>query len=287
MIVAAVHLLPYSLALQLYRVLNRIFKTMKPEYNTRTYFGARMLCRTDDIIQSRILHFGVWEPEISRIIEAILSPGDVFVDIGANIGYDTLLGSWRVGPAGKVVAIEALPSTFALLQRNLALNESASNVRAVQLAVSDRAGALDLYNVEDHNIGATSTLALRGTRHVGTATAAALVDILHAEELSRVRLIKIDIEGSEPAVLRNILDNLDLFPATTDFLVEVSPRDDETGWRKIYNRLKYNGYRGYEVPNLYDLRWYLGHRKTAPLRACDTLPSHQQDILFTRGKPPT
>ena len=215
-----------------------------------------------------------------------MAPGDVFVDIGANIGYDTLLGSWRVGEAGRVVAIEAMPATFSLLQRNLALNDGASNVRAVQVAVSDKPGTLDLYHVEERNIGSISTLANRGTRRVATATAARLIDILRADEFARVRLIKIDVEGGEPAVLRGILDNLDSFPTTTDILVEISPQDDSAGWREIFDRLTAAGYRAYEVVNLYDLEWYLSHRRPTPLRAASGPPSSQQDMLFTRGALP-
>jgi FkbM family methyltransferase len=275
-------LFPYSISLQFYRVFNRALKVIKAEYTTVTYFGARMSCKTSDIIQSRILHFGVWEPEVSRVIQELLSPGDVFVDIGANVGYDTLLGSWRVGPTGAVVAIEAMPTTFALLQRNLALNVGARNVRAVQLAASDKPGTLDLYHVEDNNIGAASTLAHRGTRLVGTATAAPFISILRDDELSRVRLVKIDIEGSEPAVLRNMLDNIERFPETTDILVEVSPQDVDAGWREIFDRLRAVGYRSYEILNLYDLKWYLSRPKHTALRLAETLPREQQDLLFTR-----
>lgn len=75
---------------------------------------------------------------MSRVIEQNLAPGDVFVDIGANIGYDTLLAASRVGAQGTVISIEASPRTFALLQRDIAANPFAANVRAVNAAVSDR-----------------------------------------------------------------------------------------------------------------------------------------------------
>lgn len=72
-----------------------------------------------------------------------LKPGDVFVDVGANIGYFSLLASKLVGPGGRVVAIEASPEVFDLLRRNLELNK-AHNVRAVNVAISDREGSLQL-----------------------------------------------------------------------------------------------------------------------------------------------
>ncbi|NQW50844.1 MAG: FkbM family methyltransferase [Rhodospirillales bacterium] len=131
-----------------------------------------------------ILHFGVWEPDVSRAIEQNLAPGDVFVDIGANIGYDTLLAS---------------PRTFALLQRNLEANASSSSVRPANAAVSDRPGTLDLYEVNPGNIGAATTLASRGGTLMASVEALPLEQILTPDELSRLRLIKMDVEGADPA----------------------------------------------------------------------------------------
>jgi protein-L-isoaspartate O-methyltransferase len=61
-----------------------------------------------------IFHFGIWEPEISYLTIELLDEGDVYVDVGANIGYDTLLASSLVGSSGKVVSIEAAPAIFAV-----------------------------------------------------------------------------------------------------------------------------------------------------------------------------
>src|SRR5208282_4953475 len=92
------------------RAYDKILRTLGTEYMTTTYFGAHMYCNTSDLIQFFIFHFGVWEPDVSRVIERNLDLGDVFVDAGANVGYYTLLGSRRVGPSGKVISIEASPS---------------------------------------------------------------------------------------------------------------------------------------------------------------------------------
>jgi len=286
MIVATLRSLPTPLSVPASLRINRMLENLKAEYLGTTYFGARIFCQPKDLIQAYVLHFGIWEPEVSRVIETLLAPGDVFVDVGANVGYDTLLGSWRVGPAGKVVAIEATPHTFALLQRNLAQNDGTGNVRTVQLAVSDKSGALDLYQLSDHNIGATSTLPHRGGRHVATVTAAPLTEILQADELSRVRLVKIDVEGGEAAIFCDILDNLARFPFTADFLVEISPEENEAAWREIFARLKAAGFHGYEIMNRYDVEWYLSYRRPTPLRLAETLPDRQQDMLFTRGPLP-
>lgn len=73
----------------------------------RTRFGATFAVDTQDLIQRYLYLFGVWEPHMTRWLQRRLKPGDVFVDVGANIGYYSILASRLVGARGKVVAIEA------------------------------------------------------------------------------------------------------------------------------------------------------------------------------------
>jgi hypothetical protein len=169
-------ILPLKWRLFALRAYDRTLRMLRSEYDATTYFGARIHCNLKDFIQFHIFHFGVWEPDVSSVVEQNLTPGDVFVDIGANIGYDTLLGSLRVGATGKVVAIEASPRTFALLQRNLEINKTSSNVRAVNLAVSEHPGKLSLFEVFEHNIGAATTVASRGGTFLASVDAQPLTD---------------------------------------------------------------------------------------------------------------
>ncbi len=274
--------LPIPAARLGFRAYNKAMRTLGPEHLASTYFGARMHCNPQDLIQRMILYFGVWEPDVSRVIEQNLSPGDVFVDIGANIGYDTLLASSRVGPTGRVVSIEASPRTFALLKRNLAANPFSSNVRAVNAAVSDKPGALDLYEINEGNIGAATTLASRGGTRMASVPALPLESILAPDELSRLRLIKMDVEGAEPPILRHLLEQLASYPATMDVVVEASPDDDPQAWQEVFDRLRASGFTAWAIANEYELDWYLRWRRPADLRRADVMPTRQQDLLFTR-----
>lgn len=274
--------LPLPAARLGFRAYNKALRTLGPEHLATTYFGARLYCNPQDLIQRMILYFGVWEPDVSRVIERNLSPGDVFVDIGANIGYDTLLASSRVGPAGRVVSIEASPRTFALLQRNLAANPSSSNVRAVNAAVSDRPGTLDLYEINEGNIGAATTLASRGGTLMASVPALPLEGILAPDELARLRLIKMDVEGAEPPILRHLLEQLPSYPVAMDIVVEASPDDDLDAWREVFDRLRASGFTAWAIENEYEFDWYLRWRRPAELRRVDTMPTRQQDLLFTR-----
>lgn len=281
-VVGTIKRLPSGAAHFAFRGYNKMLRLLGPEHVATTFFGAKLHCNPNDLIQRMILHFGVWEPDVSRVIEQNLKSGDVFVDIGANIGYDTLLASARVGRAGQVVAIEASPRTFALLQNNLALNPASVNVRAINAAVSDRPGTLDLYEINEGNIGAATTLASRGGTLMASVEARPLDQILTADEIQRLRLIKMDVEGAEPPILQHILSQLALYPPTMDIVVEASPQDDSVAWRDVFERLRAAGFSAWAIDNSYELDWYLRWRHPAALHRIETMPAHQQDLLFTR-----
>jgi FkbM family methyltransferase len=280
-VVGLIKRLPMTWGIFLCRVYNKGLRTIQPEYRARTYFGARLYCDPRDLIQRMILFFGVWEPDVSRVIASNLAPGDVFVDVGANVGYDTLLASERVGPRGRAVAIEASPRTFARLERNLALNHT-SNVRAVNAAVFDRVAQLDLYEISEHNIGAATTLASRGGTLMMSVGALPLQQILEPDEISRVRLVKIDVEGAEPPILHQLLEQVALYPPTMDIVVEASPDDDREKWTAVFDRFSAAGFSAYEIANSYELEWYLRWRRPTPLRRVSAVPTRQVDLLFTR-----
>ncbi len=281
-VMALIRRLPLPAARFAFRAYNKFLRTLGPEHVATTFFGARLRCDPRDLIQRMILYFGVWEPDVSHVLRQNLAEGDVFVDVGANIGYDTLLASACVGPAGRVVAIEASPRTFALLQRNLALNPAAANVRAVNVAVSDRPGRLDLYERDEGNIGAATTLAARGGTLMASVDALPLDGILTAEEIRKLRLIKMDVEGAEPPILRHLLDGLASYPPTMDIVVEASPEDDPAAWRDVFARLRAAGFSAWAIDNDYELDWYLRWRRPSALQPVDALPERQQDLLFTR-----
>ena len=116
--------------------------------------GARFNVCLPDMIQSYLYFFGKWEPVITRYVLDRLGTGDVFIDVGANIGYYTLIASRRVGPNGRVFAIEAASSIFEKLQQNLAQN-AVHNVTAFNVAVSDKPGQVPVWLNRGSNLGGT------------------------------------------------------------------------------------------------------------------------------------
>jgi FkbM family methyltransferase len=147
-----------------------------------------------------LLEDGRWEPLETGIVESELKEGDVVLDIGANIGYYTLLASRRVGPSGRVFAFEPDPRNFALLRKNLRAN-GCTNVHVERKAVSDCSGTIRLYldklNKGDHTIYDV------GGRHAIEVGAVRLDDYFSGSA-GKIDLIKIDVQGAEGKVLRGM-----------------------------------------------------------------------------------
>jgi FkbM family methyltransferase len=134
-----------------------------------------------------------------------LRPGDVFVDIGANIGYFSLLGALPVGDSGRVIAIEPTPPTVAKLEINLELN-GLKNVKVHELAVLDRPGTVQIHQPHDDNIGANTLRPSGHSKRYWDVSATTLDDLLRGEP--RIRLVKLDLEGAELLALRGFIQHL-------------------------------------------------------------------------------
>ncbi|WP_051504366.1 FkbM family methyltransferase [Sphingomonas jaspsi] len=270
--------LPFArrLALRLY---NRWCMTVRPHSRARTWFGASMDCDVRDMIQATIIHLGSWEPRLSAILPCLIDEGDVVADVGANIGYYTLLFSKAVGPDGKVVAIEALPRLAERIRGHIALN-GAANIEVQAVALSDRSGTVTIHEAADTNIGMTTIVPERGIKASGEVACRRLQDLLSPDDRQRLTLIKIDIEGAEPPVMRDLIDHLPLYSRHPAIAVEVSP---SPSWAALFDRLRAEGYRAFDLHNDYDWLALIDEPSRSPSEI-DRLPERQADILFVRDE---
>lgn len=137
-----------------------------------------------------------------EIVGRLLSPGDVFVDGGANVGLFSLVAASRVGSSGRVLAFEPASETRAALAENVRLNEFAwVEVRSEALAETSRSA--DLFTFVGGAAGLSSFAPERteGSRVERVATLR-LDDAVPPELRHRVALVKLDVEGAEVAALR-------------------------------------------------------------------------------------
>ncbi|GCD43748.1 FkbM family methyltransferase [Streptomyces paromomycinus] len=253
----------------------------------RTRFGATFVTDTQDLIQRYIYLFGVWEPHLTRWLERRLRPGDVFVDVGANIGYYSLLASRLVGEKGAVVALEASPDFHRVLRKQVALN-GCGNVRAVNAAISDREEMLTFILASSHNMGANSIVPYAGEAESTFEVAAQpLSDVLSADELARARVIKIDVEGAEGSVVRGLDPLLDQLRPDAELAIEVTPqRMLELGEsaEELLDALRANGFHMYRLPNDYTASRYpaaLRREAAVPVRWREPI-TEESELLFSR-----
>jgi FkbM family methyltransferase len=190
-----------------------------------TRFGAMLDGELPDVIHSYLYFFGVWEPGITRVFQRHLRPGDLCVDIGANVGAHTLLAARLVGTEGRVHAIEASPSIYRRLTHNLEINR-VGQVVPHNLAVTDKAGPVMIFLHDIQNLGGTTIMAgeaiSRPTSSEVTVEGLPLTAILPGADISSTRLIKIDVEGAEWLVLQGMLDVLPVLREDCLILIELS-----------------------------------------------------------------
>ena len=166
--------------------------------------GNGMQCRVPWIDDAgKAIHASGWyEHDTIRAFHGLLKPGDTFLDIGANFGQYTLLGAKLVGTAGRVIAFEPEPVSFAWLDDNVRRNGLAQ-VRLESIALGERAATLELYVGSPDNLGTTS---FRKQYNFSGRTVPVPVRTLDeycaTEGVARVDAIKIDVEGAELSVLR-------------------------------------------------------------------------------------
>lgn len=141
---------------------------------------------------------GLYEPEVTRFITENLGKGNVFMDIGANIGYYTLIALPIVGDRGRVIAIEPNPGVFERLKKNVAINNF-ENVELYNFALSDFRGQT-LLNIPKLDDGTSSIVNDSGSNHI-------YVDVFTFDDYfsnSEIDIIKMDVEGAEIQILKSM-----------------------------------------------------------------------------------
>jgi len=192
------------------------------ETEIRTPDGMRMLVDMNSVCQRSLFLRGDYSPNEARILREKLVPGDIFIDVGAHVGYFSILAAWVVGPKGLVMAFEPSPTMREKLVRNTALNEL-QNVRILPDAVSNVSGKRSLF-VHKSKAGLSS---LRPMKSKATGricvTTVSLDEVLGPEFANRIKLVKLDIEGAELLALQGMKHLLSR-EQSPDVLCEVTDR---------------------------------------------------------------
>lgn len=159
--------------------------------------------------------YGTWEPHVVSAVSGMVSKGDTAIDIGAHIGFYTLLLSKLVGRDGKVIAFEPLPGNFKILEENIRLNQLHSRVRAIDRAVLDRSidGMELMVSIDESSSLISSLWASLFFKESGETVVVKTVslDDLMSELDLPVHFIKMDAEGAEELILRGALKTIERY----------------------------------------------------------------------------
>lgn len=184
-----------------------------------TRYGFTILASPHDYASYGIYFFGDYDPRMTDALRHLLRPGMTAWDVGTERGWFTLLMAACVGKVGRVDAFEAFPPNVERLRSNLALNDF-PQVRVHAVAVSDGAGTLHFEPPSDAVTGHKGFLSdCSGVGHLTPTPSPTSIrvpslvldELAERERLSRLDLIKMDIEGAETAALRGARETLRRF----------------------------------------------------------------------------
>jgi FkbM family methyltransferase len=156
---------------------------------------------------------GQAEPEVQETLAELVKPGQTVYDVGANIGFFTILCSRLVGPQGKVYAFEPIPENLATLRRNIALNKL-TNVVIVEKALSASTGTAEMFvslwsAFHSLNLDGASKRDNHGPDGGEiTVETVTLDEFVQQQGVSRPDLIKLDVEGAELLVVEGMRETL-------------------------------------------------------------------------------
>ncbi len=251
---------------------------------TKTVHGYKMFVDTHDVsLTPHILLDGTWEPWITDIFVQLVRPGMIVVDVGANVGYYTLLAAGAVGAAGRVHSFEPQLEVAEFLYANVAVNGFTSRCEIVTKAVLEESKRVAFHRFRKHKGSAGLWASEADAASFHDSIEKVEVDALaldgHFPPGTRIDLLKIDAEGAEPFILKGaqriLRDNraiqivLEFAPS---LLERSSPNGD--GATRLYELLVHQGFRAHRITT----------SSTLQQVALDELLSHEHcDVLFTRA----
>lgn len=160
-------------------------------------------------IQMQYIKGDLLEPETQRRIETLLAPGDLYIDVGSHVGLETLIARQKVGAQGLVIAIEPQPYNAAKILTNWQLN-SFKNIKlyvAAAGATSEHVW-LEEQEAKDRAILSLSHDSCRNVAIPFSVPVVTLKSVIEEQEWTKVKLVKIDVEGFEPAVIDGLGDRI-------------------------------------------------------------------------------
>lgn len=179
-----------------------------------------MCLQPRDPVQLHLHYAGIWEPCETWIFRAVVPPGATVLDIGANVGYFTLLAGGLVGPGGRVYSFEPVAEVYDRLQRNVQLN-TMQHVHTYNVGLASEPGSRRIFFSPRADSGSTSLAPYSVDAGNSVVQMTTIDRFIGRAGIERVDLVKVDVEGAEPLVLAGA-SGLLRKPHPPDWIVEVN-----------------------------------------------------------------
>ncbi len=191
-----------------HRLLQAMCGDSREEVWAKTSAG-NIRCSLGDYVGRAAYYVGDLDPKVTWIVRRLVKPGDVALDIGANVGLVTLMLARQVGQAGRVHAFEPNPTAASFLRQSLLKNDL-RQVTLHECGLGSEARTMTL-SVPASNAGAASFVRMHGGGGYVNVAVHTLDSIVARERIERIDFIKMDVEGFETDVMlgaRNVLREL-------------------------------------------------------------------------------
>ncbi|RDI58548.1 FkbM family methyltransferase [Microvirga subterranea] len=171
------------------------------ETMVRTELGYVLCSASDHALLIQLIETGELEPGTRKLIQRLLVPGDVFVDVGANVGLHILAAARAMNGRGKIIAFEPFEPTKILLEKTIFMNGFSAVASVHHAAVSDQKGSRELFlgETSGHHSLFGPVSPSKSTLRTVTVPTVRLTDVIGKNEV--VTMLKIDVEGAELDVL--------------------------------------------------------------------------------------
>jgi FkbM family methyltransferase len=231
--------------------------------------GGRLEVPLDDGAMRLLDYSGEYERDLQDVARMVLRAGDTAIDVGANFGMHTLLFAGLVGPTGRVLAFEPTPVAASALRRNVAISGWEDRVAIHEMILSDTAGSKALH--ASGGIASTSSvLDLPWLADAATIEVPSVrLDAIEEATRGPVKLLKVDVEGYEPQVLRGAAGLFDVPTRPTWVAAEFSSFAPTDAFEWLAGR----GYRAH--------RW--AQHKLVPVSAVPVLEGRTVENLYFRA----
>jgi FkbM family methyltransferase len=194
-----------------------------PKIYVDEFDGHFFIDKRSDLFKRLVIH-AFYEPELVSYCRQYIDPMRDAIDVGANIGFYSVLFSKKISKTSRILSIEPTNTAFERLKKNLELNDCMSSIILYKGVVSDQVGEIEINTIigreEYSSIGGMNHPEISGDSYTSYKVSSSTLDVLVDKNNLNPGFLKIDVEGSENLVFKGGLNTIKTYKPV--ILAEVS-----------------------------------------------------------------